>query len=82
MTSEGVYIRIVDSTNPPHWLPHLVLDSLLLQDISYHTYVNGVVASLHPNKKGLLASNSIDYTILQNRKRQTGQRRSQCVILL
>ena len=35
MTPFVVYIRIVDSTKPPHWLPHLVLDSLLLQDISY-----------------------------------------------
>ena len=35
MTPIKVYIRIVSSTNPPHWLPHLVPDSLLLQEISY-----------------------------------------------
>jgi hypothetical protein len=52
MTPVGVYITIVGSTNPSHWLPHLVPGSLLLQQISYQTYVNGVVASLHQNKKG------------------------------
>ena len=53
MTPNGVYIRIDGSTKLPHWLPHLVPDSLLLQEISYHTFVNGVAASLHRNKKGL-----------------------------
>ena len=53
MTLDGVYIRIAGSTKPPHWLPHLVPDSLLLQGISYQTNVNGVAASLHRNKKGL-----------------------------
>ena len=53
MTPVGVYIRILGSTKPPHWLPHLVPDSLLLQEISYQAYVNGVVASLHQKKKGL-----------------------------
>ena len=53
MTLDGVYIRIYDSTKPPHWLPHFVLDTLLLQEISYLTYVNGVVASLHQNKNCL-----------------------------
>ena len=48
-----VYIKILGSTKPSHWLPHLVPDSLLLQEISYHTFINGVVASLHRNKKGL-----------------------------
>jgi hypothetical protein len=28
MTPDGVYIRIVGRTNPPHWLPHFVLDTL------------------------------------------------------
>ena len=55
MTPVKVYIKITGSTNPPHWLPHLVPNSLLLQEISYHTYVNGVVASLDRNKKGLWA---------------------------
>ena len=45
--------RIASSTRPPNWLPHLVLNYLLLQEISYQTYVNGVVASLHQNKKGI-----------------------------
>ena len=53
MTPNGVYIRISDSTKPSHWLPHLLPDSLLLQEVSYQTYVNGVAASLHRNKKGL-----------------------------
>ena len=36
MTPIGVYIRILGSTKLPHdWLPHFVLDSLLLQYISY-----------------------------------------------
>ena len=53
MTPDGVYIRIVGSTKDPHWLPHFVLDTLLLQEVAYQTYVNGVAASLHKNKKGL-----------------------------
>ena len=53
MIPAEVYIRIVGSTKPPHWLPHLVPYFLLLQEISYQTYVNGVVESLHQNKKGL-----------------------------
>ena len=35
MTAIGVYIRISRSTKPPHWLPHFVPESLLLQEISY-----------------------------------------------
>jgi hypothetical protein len=53
MTPIGVYIKIVGSTNPPHWLPHFVPDSLLLQEISYQTFVKGVAASLHKYKKGI-----------------------------
>ena len=53
MTSDGVYIKISGSTKPPHWLPHFVPDTLLPQDISYQTYVNGVAASLHRNTKGI-----------------------------
>ena len=53
MTPIKVYIRILGSTKPPHWLPHLVPESLLLQEICYQTYVNGVDASLHRNNKGL-----------------------------
>ena len=52
MTPIGVYIIISRSTKPPHWLPHFVPDALLLQEISYQTFVNGVAASLHRNKKG------------------------------
>ena len=51
MTLDGVYIRISGSTKPPHWLPHVVIDTLLLEKIAYQTYVNGVVASLHRNKR-------------------------------
>lgn len=53
MTSAGVYIRIAGSTKPPYWLPHFVPDSLLLQEIAYQTFINGVAASLHKHKKGL-----------------------------
>ena len=53
MTPDGVYIKILGSTKPPHWLPHVVPDTLLLQEISYQTHVNGVVASLHRKKKDL-----------------------------
>ena len=56
MTPTGVYIRIAGSTKAPHWFPHFVLDTLLLQEISYQTYVNGVDESLHLNKKGLFPS--------------------------
>ena len=52
MTLDGVYIKISGSTKPPHLLPHGVPDTLLLQEIAYHTYVNGVATSLHRNKKG------------------------------
>ena len=53
MTPYGVYIKISSSTKALHWLPHFVPDALLLQEIAYQTYVNGVVASLHQNKKVL-----------------------------
>ena len=41
------------STKAPHWLTHFVLDTLLLQEIYYKTYVHGVSTSLHKSKKGL-----------------------------
>ena len=53
MTPTGVYIRIARSTKPPHWLPQFVPDSLLLQEIAYQTFINGVAASLHKHKKGI-----------------------------
>ena len=53
MTPAGVYIRIEGSTRTPYWLPHFVLDSLLLQEISYKTFINGVAASLHKHKMEL-----------------------------
>ena len=53
MTLDGVYIRIEGSTKAPHWLPHFVPDTLLLQEIPYQTYVYGVVVALHKNKKCL-----------------------------
>ena len=52
MTPDGAYIIIFCCNKAPHWLPH-VPDTLLLQEIAYQTYVNGVVASLDRNKKGL-----------------------------
>ena len=52
MTSDGVYI-ISGSTKVVHWLPHFVPDTLLLQEITYQSYVNGVATSLHKAKKGL-----------------------------
>ena len=53
MTPDGVYIIIVGSTKAPQWLPHFVPDTLLLKEIDYKTYANGVVAYFHINKKGL-----------------------------
>ena len=53
MTPGGVYIRITSGTKSLHWLPHLATDTLLLQDIAYQTYVNGVATSLQKNKKGI-----------------------------
>ena len=35
MTPDGVYIRILGGTKAPHWLPHFVPDTLLLQEIAY-----------------------------------------------
>ena len=48
-----VYLRIAGSTKPPHWLPHFSPDSLLLQEVAYQIFINGVVASLHKHKKGV-----------------------------
>ena len=53
MTPIEVYIRIAGSTKPSHWLPHFVPNTLLLQEISYQVFVNGVAASLHRKKKGI-----------------------------
>ena len=59
MTSDGVYIKISGSTKAPHWLPHFVPDTLLLQEIYYETYVNGVDASLHRAKNSIWPSFSL-----------------------
>lgn len=53
MTFNEVYIRISCITKALHWLSHFVLDTLLIQDISYQTYVNVVDSSLHKLEKGL-----------------------------
>jgi hypothetical protein len=53
MTTYRVYIRIVGSTKAPHWFPHFVPDTLLLQKISYQIYVNGVDAFVHRRKKSI-----------------------------
>ena len=53
MTLTGVYIRILGSTKPPHWLPHFVPDSLLLQEIAYQIFISGVAASLHKHKRDI-----------------------------
>ena len=53
MNPTRVYIRIAGSTKPPHWLPHFVPDPLLLQEVAYQTFINGVAASLHKHKKGV-----------------------------
>ena len=54
MTPVGVYTKIAGSMKPSHWFPHFVPDTMLLQEMAYQTYVNGVVTSLHRKKKGLL----------------------------
>ena len=53
MTFNGVYIRISVRNKAPHRFPHFVPETLLLQEIAYHTYVNGVATSLKKYKKGL-----------------------------
>ena len=60
MTMTRVYIRIAGSTKPPHWLPHFVPDSLLLQEIAYQTFINGVAASLQKHRNGLCPQFPID----------------------
>ena len=52
MTPDGVYIRMIGSTKAPHWLPHFIMDKLLLQGITYQTSINGVFTSLLKEKKG------------------------------
>lgn len=47
MATDGVYIIISGSTKPPHWFPHFVPNTLLLQEISYQTYLNDVATFLH-----------------------------------
>jgi hypothetical protein len=64
MTPIRVDIRISGSTKPPHWLPHFVPDALLLHEISFQTFVNGVAASLHRNKKGIPESSLQPYVAL------------------
>ena len=32
MTLDGVYIKIIDRTNAPHWLPHFVPDTVISGD--------------------------------------------------
>ena len=68
MTPDGVYIRISSRTKAPHWLPHFVPDTLLLQKIAYQTYVNGLVASLHKLKRvfSLLFPYQREFTKLEN----------------
>ena len=74
MTPIGVYIGIAGNTKPAHWLPHFVPDSLLLQEISYQTFINGVVAPLHKHKKGLWPQFPLITLGVQNRDFQAGQR--------
>ena len=66
MTFDGFYIRMSGSTKDPHWLPHFVTNTLLLQEIAYQTYVNHVVSSLHKEKKWSLASFSLINRSLQD----------------
>ena len=74
MTPVGVYIIIVGSMRPPHWFPHLLPDTLLLQEMDYQTYVNGVASSLHRKKKGLWPLFPFDSQSLKDLKFQTNQR--------
>jgi hypothetical protein len=45
-------IKIEGSTKSPHSLLHFVPDTLLLEEIAYQTYANGVATS-HKKKKGI-----------------------------
>ena len=52
MTLDGVYIRIIGNTKYLHQIPHFILNKLLLQEIAYQTYINGVSTSLLKENKG------------------------------
>lgn len=52
MTLDGLYLRMIGSTKDPHWLPHFIPDKLLLQEITYQIFINGVSSSLLKEKKG------------------------------
>ena len=68
MTLDGAYIRILGSSKAPYWLPHFVLDKLLLQELAYQIHIHGVATSLHKEKKGCLASFSSIHWNFQNLK--------------
>ena len=53
MTLDGVYLRMIGSTKDPHWLPHFILDKLLLQEIAYQNHINVVSSSLIKARKGV-----------------------------
>ena len=52
MSPDGVYIRMLGSSKAPHWLPHFVLEKLLLQELEYQTHIHGFATSLGKEKKG------------------------------
>ena len=52
MSPDRVYIRMIGITKAHHWLPHFILDKILIQEMAYHTYINGDFASLLKAKKG------------------------------
>ena len=52
MTPDGVYLRMIGSTKAPHWIPHFIPAKLLLQEIIYQTFINGVSIALLKENKG------------------------------
>jgi hypothetical protein len=82
MTYDGFYIRISGITKAPQSLPHFVPDTFLLQEISYQSYVNGVVASLHKDKKGRWPPFPLSMGVHSIGNIITSKRRSRYFILL
>lgn len=52
MTPDGVYMRMINITKDPHWIPHFIPYKLMLQEIAYQTHINNLSASLIKSRKG------------------------------
>jgi len=50
-TDRGMHNRVFGATKAPHLLPKFILDKLALQEVDFHTFVNGFRESLSYDKK-------------------------------